>query len=427
MLKSLGSILAGNLALFALALMASCSCLCGDKIPAIGSAPFRRPGQDPNGKGEVWRFVASGDSRNCGDVVMPAIAAGAKLDGAQFYWHLGDLRAIYDFDNDMLQEAKLANKHLTIVDYENNAWDDFYKNQVVPFENIPFYLGIGNHETIPPKTRCEFVNRFETLLDKAELQGGKAVPAQTPKSHAKPSPSAQNPIDCKKSPDAFPCCRNNCQECDRLRSKTYYQWVKNGVDFIYLDNASNDQFDDDQMRWFDGVMKADADNKQLQTIVVGMHKALPWSVSCDHSMNESPQGIASGVKVYEALLDLQKKDKKIYLLASHSHYYLQDIFNTRHWNNRVLPGWIVGTAGAERYVLPRQADRAKARANVYGYLLGRVYADGRIAFEFTELKPSDVPGETQSHYSERFVKESCFAGNISSREPEERDYCKETP
>jgi hypothetical protein len=50
----------------------------------------------------TWRFAVSGDSRNCGDVVMPSIARGARKDGAKFYWHLGDFRAIYDFDPDML-------------------------------------------------------------------------------------------------------------------------------------------------------------------------------------------------------------------------------------------------------------------------------------------------------------------------------------
>src|SRR5580658_3918828 len=48
-----------------------------------------------------WTFAVSGDSRDCGDVVMPAIAAGVQKHGAQFYWHLGDLRKIYDFDEDM--------------------------------------------------------------------------------------------------------------------------------------------------------------------------------------------------------------------------------------------------------------------------------------------------------------------------------------
>ncbi len=51
--------------------------------------------------GGAWRFVVSGDSRNCGDVVMPGIAETAKKNQAAFYWHLGDLRAIYSFDEDI--------------------------------------------------------------------------------------------------------------------------------------------------------------------------------------------------------------------------------------------------------------------------------------------------------------------------------------
>ncbi len=49
---------------------------------------------------DSWHFVVSGDSRNCGNVVMPSIAAGARTQDAKFYWHLGDWRAIYDFDED---------------------------------------------------------------------------------------------------------------------------------------------------------------------------------------------------------------------------------------------------------------------------------------------------------------------------------------
>src|SRR6266850_5250398 len=50
----------------------------------------------------TWRFVVSGDSRNCGDVVMPAIAAhSSEMYKPTFYWHLGDLRAVYKIDEDM--------------------------------------------------------------------------------------------------------------------------------------------------------------------------------------------------------------------------------------------------------------------------------------------------------------------------------------
>ncbi len=73
------------------------------------SPPHHRP---------VFKFAVSGDSRNCGDVVMPAIAASVLKSGASFYWHLGDFRAIYDFDEDMAPPARLGLNapHLTIVE-----------------------------------------------------------------------------------------------------------------------------------------------------------------------------------------------------------------------------------------------------------------------------------------------------------------------
>src|SRR5437868_1300175 len=73
---------------------------------------------------QEFKFAVSGDSRNCGDVIMPPIAAGAAKDGAQFYWHLGDLRAIYDFDQDIVDRRKNAGAQpLSIFDYERVAWD----------------------------------------------------------------------------------------------------------------------------------------------------------------------------------------------------------------------------------------------------------------------------------------------------------------
>jgi hypothetical protein len=49
---------------------------------------------------DAWTFAVSGDSRNCGDVVMPSIAADAAKNNVAFYWYLGDLRAIYAVDED---------------------------------------------------------------------------------------------------------------------------------------------------------------------------------------------------------------------------------------------------------------------------------------------------------------------------------------
>jgi hypothetical protein len=432
MKQTLMKVAAGNLALWSLALAVSCGCLCRGKPTSVGTAPSRAPGQASDGRpGESWRFVVSGDSRNCGDVVMPAIAAGAKMDASAFYWHLGDLRAIYDFDQDMVQAATIKGQHLTIIAYENDAWDDFKRNQIAPFENIPmpFYLGIGNHETIPPKTRCEFVRTFATSLDKPELQDGKHSPAQSSQSSGKAAAakgSKSGPADATPA-DTAKACEKQCAECGRLESKTYYHWSKAGVDFIYLDNASNEQFDQAQLDWFDSVIQKDADDNAITTVVVGMHKALPWSVTCDHSMNESPEGIQSGEKVYRTLLALQKKNRKVYVVASHSHYFMKDIFNTDHWRKEgVLPGWIIGTAGAQRYPLPPTADVTKSKTYTYGYLLARVYSDGTIDFAFTELKESEIPTEIKNRYTEPWIGEACFDGNRKTEKTEEPDYCKDT-
>src|SRR5580700_11696072 len=81
----------------------------------------------------TWRFLASGDSRNCGDVVMPGIAETARKNQAAFYWHLGDLRAIYTFDEDIQHQPEHIAKPLTIAAYESIAWPDFIESQIGAF------------------------------------------------------------------------------------------------------------------------------------------------------------------------------------------------------------------------------------------------------------------------------------------------------
>src|SRR5690349_21649561 len=112
-----------------------------------------------------WHFAVSGDSRNCGDVVMPAIAQGVKSDGAAFYWHLGDLRAIYGPDEDYKAEPEHRGQAPDKNAYLSSAWPDFIQNQLSAFAPVPFFVGIGNHETTPPKTRAEFVTQFAQWLD----------------------------------------------------------------------------------------------------------------------------------------------------------------------------------------------------------------------------------------------------------------------
>jgi hypothetical protein len=90
--------------------------------------------------------------------------------------------------------------------------------------------------------------------------------------------------------------------------------------------------------------------------------------------------------VYKLLWDLQQSGKKVYVLASHSHFVMDDVYHTPYWPNQVLPGWIVGTAGAVRYRLPPGPPTGTiARTDVYGYLLATVMSDGTIHFDFQEI------------------------------------------
>ena len=324
---------------------------------------------------QPWTFAVSGDSRNCGDVVMPAIAAGAHHDHAAFYWHLGDFRAIYDFD----QDYKQLTGSPRVIDYENGAWDDFIQSQLTPFGDTPVFLGIGNHEVIPPKTRPDFLIQFADWLDAPELKQQRLK--DDPKDH-------------------------------RLHS--YYHWRHDGIDFINLDNASPDQFDQDQITWFERVLRADAADPSIATVVVGMHEALPDGIAKGHSMSENPQGEASGRRAYSDLLNLQKTaHRSVYVLASHSHYFMDGVYNTDYWRNNggVLPGWIIGTAGAARPALPASAADAKAaKTNVYGYLLATVNPDHTIEFKFHEIAETDIPAGVVTRFTPDFVHQ-CFIGN----------------
>ncbi len=330
-----------------------------------------------------WVFAVSGDSRNCGDVVMPAIAQGVKRSGAAFYWHLGDLRRISGIDEDILHQPEYVSKPLTKAEYLDMAWNDFTQNQIVPFGDIPFYLGIGNHETVRPKDHAAFVAQFSTQLDLPNLRAQRLL---------------DDPAD--------------------LQPKSYYHWIYRGVDFINLDNATRDQFDADQLAWFEKILRSDSANAQIRTIVAGMHEALPESISKDHSMDQSKGGTETGLRVYADLLKAQNEDhKRVYVLASHSHYFMNGTFNTEYWRKHggILPGWIVGTAGAVRYPLPPEASAAKeAVTNVYGFLLGTVGGKGRIRFVFHPLDEADVPAAISARYTPEFVH-WCFAENSQAK------------
>ena len=325
----------------------------------------------PSRQAKEWHFVVSGDSRNCGDFIMPAIADGAARLKAEFYWHLGDFRAMRAPDQDLQGELDQAGKtkNLTVSQYQDQAWDDFLQMQVAPFEKhgIPVFLGIGNHELIPPKDRAQYIDKFHKWIDSAALKEQRL--------------------------------KDNASE---QRAQTYYHWKQDNVDFINLDNGSHDQFDRQQLAWFNRILKHDLDDPAVLTIVVGMHKALPDSISNWHSMAESPEGVQSGRCVYKSLAKAQRQGhKRVYVLASHSHFFMPDLYNTEFWRSSagaqhtILRGWIIGTAGAVRYRLPENSPGA-AQTDVYGYLVGTVNAGGTpgaIQFEFKRIQKNKGEGE----------------------------------
>jgi len=330
-----------------------------------------------------WYFAVSGDSRDCGDVIMPRIAQSIaddrKKTPVEFYWHLGDLRAIYRVDCDMAKrknpqtkcawEGSPGHKDLEKNDrYVASAWFDYIANEIRPFEKagVPFVLGIGNHEVIPPKSRIEFQQEFKEWLTQKSIQ-------------------QQRQLDRTK----------NIPSKD---GDTYFHFVRNKVDFIYLDNSDPGDKDSavpdpsrgfslEQLKWLEQVLQADLAEPSVKTIIVGMHAALPYSKSRDHAMDNTCSSFCSGVKAYDLLAKVRSQGKNIYVFASHSHYFEEDIYNSTEHQGNVIPGWIIGTAGAEQY---RQQIR-------YGYLLVRVEPNGTIVTSFKDVgrnTSSVVPEES---------------------------------
>lgn len=329
-----------------------------------------------------WTFAVSGDSRNCGDFVMPAIAAKVKAEKDMFYWHLGDFRWISSPDQDLLSMLP-AGTQLSKSDYQQRAWDDFLEHQMASFGSFPVFLGRGNHENAKPMTREGYIAKFSSFLGRPEIETQRKADGD--------------------SGDAV---------------EPWYHWAREGVDFITLDNASQDEFSDAQMKWLRSVLDRDlAPNSGIHTIVAGMHEALPHSTSSDHGMDDWDLGIRTGELVYTWLFDAQAAGKHVYILASHSHFYSPNIFNTPYWkqhSGNVVPGVIIGSAGAHRYKLPQFADKA-SKTNIYGYLQGTVQADGSIDFALHELSESDLvaskwPSAPMDAIHECYIHNSDAAG-----------------
>lgn len=331
----------------------------------------------------VFKFAVSGDSRNCGDIVMPAIATNAAQFSPSFYWHLGDLRAIYRIDEDIAFSNANAGHGPSCELYERIAWDDFAANQIAAFGNTPFFLGIGNHETIPPKNEDAFARQFYDWLDQPTLHAQRIKDGEP----AQPQP--------------------------------YFHWIQGGVDFIYLDNAQG-FFSEAQLAWFRHRLDAARSDADVKSVVVGMHEALPDSLANSHSMGDGtggPNARPSGEKVYKELVTFRDAtQKQVYVLASHSHFFMEEIFNSpalTQGGAKPLSGWIVGTAGAVRYSLPPDAP-ATSKTDVYGYLLGTV-TKGTIQFTFEQVQQGDVPPYASQRYPASEVS-WCFDHNSQNKD-----------
>jgi hypothetical protein len=346
---------------------------------------------------EPWYFAVSGDSRDCGDLIMPKIArdveAHRATTPARFYWHLGDFRRLYGPDCDVAKRshpdwncAKRPEGELGFDEmnqYLDLAWDDFLERQIAPFGETTVFLGIGNHELAAGRTRGEFRRQFQPWLTSAPIH------LQRVKEAAMDPPFYSTEGD------------------------TYYHFIERGVDFIYLDNADSASFSAAQITWLQKVLKNDQADPSVKTLVVGMHEALPYSKQRGHAMDAACQGLCSGQQVYNMLYRAQnlakpEARKHVYVFASHSHLFVEDAFNQPEHAGQVLPGWIVGTAGAEQY-------RAAAEPIQYGYVLAKVLPDGELEVTFREVT-RDSPPQATGPGAEPLT-DFCF--NANKQEPKD--------
>jgi hypothetical protein len=104
-------------------------------------------------------------------------------------------------------------------------------------------------------------------------------------------------------------------------------------------------------------------------------------------MDATCAGLCSGQQAYDLLFRAQnlaappEKRKHVYVLASHSHYFLENIYDTPEHRGQVLPGWIIGTAGAQQY---RETIQ-------YGYTRMEVLSDGTLTARFQEVGADTPP------------------------------------
>ncbi len=314
-----------------------------------------------------WSFTVAGSSSDCGDLVMPAIAAAARRTQARFHWHLGESRNGTTPDRDFLMERRYQTTATAPNrgDYQHLAIGDAIEHQFLPFGDLPLYIGLGGRDDLRPMSRLEYRVALRERLDRPELAAQRATDGDEAVAATQLAP-------------------------------TYFHWRYGGVDFINLDNATNYSFDAVQLKWFDAVLARAIADPSVRTLVVGMYASLPHGVAAARSMCASPAGLRSGAHVYAALVAARAAGKEVHVLSAHAHSYLAQVYDTDYWRapghgGVVLPGYNVGTAGAQREALPADTPLDDSSiAGSYGYLRGTVDAAGHVEFRFEPLSAGDL-------------------------------------
>ena len=309
-----------------------------------------------------WTFTVSGASSDCGNLVMPAIAAAARADHARFHWHLGDMRRAVKPDIDFMFERRFQTPSTmpTPVDYAALALSDVVEHQLSPFAGIPLFVTLGGRDDIRPLSRLQYRAALRTWLDRPEIRSQRNADGETPRG-AVGLPS------------------------------TYYHWRHGNVDFVSLDSMGSNGFDVVQLKWIDGLLMRDLVDPAVRTVVVGSFATLPFSRAEDGSLCATKASVRSGERVYEALARLTKAGKHVYVLSANAHRYLENVYDTDarrlpEHGGVVLPGFVAGTAGAERQKASEPSDSPDDQdANGYGYLRADVTPDGEIRFSFRPL------------------------------------------
>ena len=138
------------------------------------------------------------------------------------------------------------------------------------------------------------------------------------------------------------------------RVTSYYHWIDRRIAFYFLDNATDDQFDDAQVAWFERALTRNSADRSIRTIVARMNKPPPNGYDTATSIKRSPRPRRPDDIVYTDLLKAQRDGhKRVYVLASHQHFYMEDASPTRPTGRTTAASCRVGWSGRPALCAPR--------------------------------------------------------------------------